>query len=87
MHTNPILQQLKRNGQMLDSEIAVATGISVKQIQSALADMTARGEVMRCSVTRYEDGKPIQAMQCRISGYVPPASPGKKPGVKPATND
>ena len=77
---NPILQQLKRNGQMLDSEIAVATGISMKQVHTALADMTARGEIMRCSVTRYEDGKPIQAMQCRISGHVPPASPGRKPG-------
>lgn len=80
MHTEPILQQLKRNGQMLDSEIAVATGISMKQIQSSLADMTARGVIMRCSVTRYENEKPIKAMQCRISGFVPPAAPGRKPG-------
>lgn len=80
MHTEPILQQLKRNGQMLDSEIAVATGISIKQVHSSLADMTARGVIMICSVTRYEGGSPIKAMQCRISGYVPPASPGRKPG-------
>lgn len=45
----------------------MATGISIKQIQSSLADMTAKGVITRCSVTRYEDGKPIQAMQCRIS--------------------
>lgn len=80
MNTDPILQQLKRNGQMLDSEIAVATGISMKQVQSSLSDLTAKGMIMRCSVTRYENGKPVQAMQCRISGYVPPASPGRKPG-------
>jgi DNA-binding Lrp family transcriptional regulator len=80
MHTDPILQQLKRNGQMLDSEIAIATGIPLKQIKSSLAEMSARGVILGCSVTRYEDGKSIQAMQCRISGYVPPASPGRKPG-------
>lgn len=78
-HTEPILQQLKRNGQMLDSEIALATGLSMKQIQSSLSDLTAKGMIMRCSVTRYEDGKPVLASQCRISGCVPPASPGRKP--------
>jgi sulfopyruvate decarboxylase TPP-binding subunit len=80
MHTDPILQQIKRRGQMLDSEIALATGIPMLQIQSTLAGMSARGEIMACSVTRYEDGKAVRAMQCRISGYVPPASPGRKPG-------
>jgi len=79
MHTKPILEQLRRNGQMLDSDIASATGISMKQIKSTLAAMSARGVIMGCSVTRYEDGKSVQAMQCRISGYVPPASPGRKP--------
>ena len=80
MHTDPILQQLRRNGQMLDSEIAVATGMPINQIHSTLADMSDKGMIMRCNVTRYENGKPIQAIQCRISGYVPPASPGRKPG-------
>ena len=78
--TDLILLQLKRNGQMLDSEIAMATGISMQEIESSLAEMTARGQIMRCSVTRYENGALIQAMQCRLSGYVPPASPGRKPG-------
>ena len=78
--TDLILLQLKRNGQMLDSEIAMATGISMQEIESSLEEMTARGQIMRCRVTRYENGELIQAMQCRISGYVPPASPGRKPG-------
>lgn len=80
MHTESILQQLKRNGQMLDSEIALATGIPLKQVKSSLAEMSAKGVIMGCCVTRFENGKSIQAMQCRISGYVPPASPGRKPG-------
>jgi sulfopyruvate decarboxylase TPP-binding subunit len=80
MHAEPILQQLKRHGQMLDSDIAIATGIPMQQIQSTLESMSARGVIMGCRVTRYEGGKAIQAMQCRISGYVPPASPGRKPG-------
>lgn len=80
VHTDPILQQLKKHGQMLDSEISVATGIPLKQVRSCLADMSAQGVILGCSVTRYAEGKPVQALQCRISGYVPPASPGRKVG-------
>lgn len=80
MHADSILQQLRKHGQMLDSEIAVATGIPLKKVRSSLNDMSAQGVILGCSITRYEDGKPIQAMQCRISGYVPPASPGRRPG-------
>lgn len=80
LHTEPILKQLKRHGQMLDSDIASATGIPMKQLQTSLESMSARGEILACSVTRYENGKAVRAMQCRISGYVPPASPGRKPG-------
>jgi hypothetical protein len=32
-----------------------------------------------CSLTRFEDGKRIDAWQCRVSGYVPPVAPGRKP--------
>ena len=80
MHTGIILQQLKRNGQMLDSEIANATGIPLRQVKSALELMSAQGMIMGCSVTRYEGDKPVRSLQCRISGYTPPASPGRKPG-------
>jgi len=80
MHAEPILRQLKLNGQMLDSEIANATGIPLKQVRSYLEEMTAKGILMGCRVTRYEGDRPVQSLQCRISGYVPPASPGRKPG-------
>jgi predicted ArsR family transcriptional regulator len=80
MHTASILEHLKRHGQLLDSEIASATGISLKNVRASLTDLSVRGEISRCTVIRYNDGRPVEAIQCRISGYVPPASPGRKPG-------
>jgi predicted ArsR family transcriptional regulator len=80
MHTTSILHYLKKHGQLLDSEIALATGIPLKAVRASITDLSVRGEISRCSVTRYNDGKPVEAIQCRISGYVPPATPGRKPG-------
>jgi len=79
MHTTPILKHLKKYGQLLDSEIAAATGIPLPKVRTSLSDLSARGEISKCSVTRFNDGKPVEATLCRISGYVPPASPGRKP--------
>jgi hypothetical protein len=33
---------------------------------------------MVCRSIRYKDGKEIDGLLCRISGYVPPAAPGRK---------
>lgn len=80
MLADQILHQLKKNGQMLDSEVAAATGLPIKQIRPCMADMASRGIIMGCTVTRYVDDKPVQALQYRISGYTPPSAPGRKPG-------
>ncbi|UCV04289.1 FaeA/PapI family transcriptional regulator [Dechloromonas denitrificans] len=79
MPTNPVLEHLKKHGQLLDSEIAAATGISLKQVRLSLTDLSERGEISRCTVTTFKDGKPIEGFQCRVSGYFPPAAPGRKP--------
>ena len=79
MHTNPVLEHLKKHGQLLDSEIAAATGISLKQVRLSISDLSERGEISRCTVTTFKDGKPIEGFQCRVSGYFPPAAPGRKP--------
>lgn len=79
MHTSPILQHLKKHGQLTDRDIAIATGITLSDVQASLADLTARGEIMGCSVTRYLDGKPVAMMQCRASGTLPAVTPGRKP--------
>jgi hypothetical protein len=82
MHTDTILHHLKKHGQQLDSEIATATGIPLSTIRSSLSELSALGEISRCNVTRFNDGKPVEGMLCRIAGSIPRPSPGRKPGVK-----
>jgi len=73
-----ILDYLKNSGERLDSEIAVATGISVANVRQRVSALQARGAVMVCRSIRYQDGKEIEGILCRISGYIPPAAPGRK---------
>lgn len=80
MHASPVLQYLKKHGQRLDSEISAATGIPLHQVRLSLSDLSDRGEISRCSVTRFSDGHPVEGILCRVSGFIPPAAPGRKPG-------
>jgi hypothetical protein len=80
MQTDQVLSHLKKHGQLLDLEIASATGIALAQIRKSLAELAARGEISQCTVTHFKGGKRIEGIQCRISGYVPPAAPGRKAG-------
>jgi predicted ArsR family transcriptional regulator len=73
-----ILECLKKHGQRLDSEIALETGVPLATVRSRLAALVASGEVITCDLTRFDNGKPIKALQCRVSGYVPPLAPGRK---------
>jgi len=73
-----ILQYLKNHGERLDSEIAAATGISLANVRLGMSALSARGDVMLCRSIRFKDGKQIDAMLCRVSGYIPPAAPGRK---------
>jgi hypothetical protein len=73
-----ILEYLKLKGEQLDSEIAAATGMSLAKVRLGVSDLSARGDVMVCRSIRFKDGKQIDGMLCRISGYVPPAAPGRK---------
>ncbi len=81
MHSASILQYLKKHGQQLDSEIAAATRISLTDVRLSLSDLSTRGEISRCSVTRFDEGKPIERMLCRVAGTIPATTPGRKPGV------
>lgn len=82
MHTTTILKCLKKHGQLLDSEIAAATGIPLSAVRSSMTDLSERGEISSCSVTRFKNGKPIEGFLCRIAGYVPPPAAGRKPAAK-----
>ena len=78
MHTDKILSHLKKHGQLLDLEIASATGIALPQVRKSLADLTTHGKISQCSVTRFIGNKRVDGFQCRISGFVPPVAPGRK---------
>ena len=76
-----IMQYLKVHGQRLDSEIAAATGIPLAKVRRSLSDLSVRGEISKCSVTRFNDGEKVEGFLCRIAGYIPPKAPGRKPGA------
>jgi DNA-binding IclR family transcriptional regulator len=78
-----ILDYLKKGGERLDSEIAAATGLSMAKIHQHVADLNASGAIMVCRSIRYKDGKEIKGLLCRVSGYVPPAAPGRKSKAQP----
>jgi hypothetical protein len=73
-----ILQYLKHNGERLDSEVATATGISLADVRLSVSELSARGDVVVCRSIRFKDGQEIDAILCRISGYIPPPAPRKE---------
>ena len=77
-----VLDCLKKYGQRLDVEIAREIGMPLATVRTRLAGLAATGAVITCSLTRYEKGKRLDAWQCRVSGYVPPPAPGRKPKPK-----
>ncbi len=79
MYTKLILDNLKKHGQRLDREIAKDTGISLLQVRTSISELEGNNAVSSCSVINYEDGVAIEGLLCRVSGYIPPAAPGRKP--------
>jgi len=79
-----ILQYLKNHGERLDSEIAAATGMSLESVREAVSRLSAKGDVMVCRSIRYKNGKEVEAILCRVAGYIPPPSPGRKAKPRPA---
>jgi DeoR/GlpR family transcriptional regulator of sugar metabolism len=73
-----ILQYLKTHGERLDSEIAEAVGLSLAKVRTSLEALSAQGEVMTCHSIRFEKGKKIEGIKCRLAGFTPPAAPGRK---------
>ncbi|MGI9227631.1 MAG: FaeA/PapI family transcriptional regulator, partial [Gammaproteobacteria bacterium] len=53
---NEILQYLKKHGEKLDMEIALATGISLANVRLHLSELATKGEIMTCHLIRHEKG-------------------------------
>ena len=73
-----ILECLKKYGQRLDLEIAEEMRVPLATVRRRLAGLAATGEIVTCTLTRFEGTKRIDAWQCRVSGYIPPPAPGRK---------
>ncbi len=78
---NAILQYLRKNGECLDAELAQAAGLTLSKTRLHLAELAAKGEVVVCDSIRFEKGKKIEGIRCRVSGFTPPAAPGRKSKV------
>ena len=79
---NEILHYLKTHGERLDAEIAEAVGLSLAKVRIQLSELAARGEVMSYQSTKFENGKKIEGIRCRLAGFTPPAAPGRKSKVQ-----
>lgn len=80
MHT--ILKYMKTRGEQMDAEIAAATRMSLTAVRRHLTELSARGEVIICQTTRFNRGEKTEGLLCRVSGYIPTATPGRKPKAK-----
>ncbi len=74
-----ILKYLKKHGESLDADIAEAAGMPLATARTYLAELASKGVIMAYHSTRFHDGKKIEGIRCRLSGFVPPAAPGRKP--------
>jgi hypothetical protein len=74
-----VLECLKKHGQRLDTEIADETRMPLELVRVELKALASVGAIMMCKLTRFEAGQPVASWQCRVSGYVPPKAPGRKP--------
>ena len=77
------LQYLKKHGQRLDFEVAKEMGLPLSTVRQHLTALIDTGQAIKCNVTRFDNGKRIDAWQCRVAGFVPPGAPGRK--SKPKT--
>ena len=73
-----VLENLKKHGQRLDSEISKETGLSLAQVRTSISELEITKAISTCSITSYEDGVAVEGLLCRFSGYIPPAAPGRK---------
>jgi len=74
-----ILEYLKKYGDRLDQEIATSIGISLANVRLHLSELAVKGEIMSCNTIRFEKGKKIEGIRCRLAGYIPPTAPGRIP--------
>ncbi len=73
-----VLECLRKHGQCLDRDIAGETQLPLDEIRRSLDTLVATGLAITCKLTRFERGKRTESLQCRVAGYIPVPSPGRK---------
>ena len=76
------LQCLKKHGQRLDLEIAREMRVPLATVRQHLAALAESREAIVCKTIQFEKGRQFEAWQARVSGFVPPTAPGRKPTAK-----
>lgn len=74
-----ILNYMKARGEQFESDIAAGTKIPLNDVRLSLSELSQRGEIIVCRSTRFIKGQKSEGMLYRIAGFVPSASPGRKP--------
>jgi DNA-binding IclR family transcriptional regulator len=76
-----VLKYLKKYGQRLDTEIAAGTGLPLTKVRRSIAELAEQGAITHCKVTRFNGDEKFVGILCRASAFIPPSSPGRKPGA------
>jgi predicted ArsR family transcriptional regulator len=76
------LQCLVRHGQRLDLEIAKETRVPLATVRLHLTALAERKEAIVCKTIQFGNGRSFEAWQARVSGFIPPTTPGRKPKTK-----
>jgi len=76
------LQCLKKHGQRLDLQIAEETRTPLATVRQHLIALADSREAIVCKTIQFKNGRPVEAWQGRVSGYMPPPTPGRKPKPK-----
>ena len=71
MDDTPIFEHIRQQGQVRDADIAAALGLGIARVRNAIDGLAARGRIFCCRVTRFDNGKRIDEVLCRVSGYIP----------------
>ncbi|MEI7843990.1 MAG: ArsR family transcriptional regulator [Gallionellaceae bacterium] len=82
MPVNQILEYLKKHGESMDSDIATAINLPMTKTRTLLAELIAKTDVIACETIKFEKGKKIEGLSCRVSGFTPKAKPGAKSKVQ-----
>lgn len=73
-----ILEYLADHGEGTDAEIAMATEISLADVRLHLSELASQHLVLACRSIRFEQGREIEEIICRMIGFTRPIKPGKK---------